>query len=204
MRRFVQALSGGDSIDPVVPAGVREALAGFPDRYNIAIRNPAAIVFIQDARWKVAPMSWGLVPSWSRPIAIPGASFRGCDASAWRAAVRGFRRAHRTAKHAGSAPPRRRGRHRTSRLPDAGDARRRSGCGRTARSLAARRAGPDVRRAESKARARGRRTARVRRRVRRRPRARCWLRSPAPKRAPDGARRRGRRGCVAVRVRWRS
>jgi hypothetical protein len=49
-----------------VPAGVREALAGFPDRYNIAIRGPAAVIFIQDQRWKVASMSWGLVPSWEK------------------------------------------------------------------------------------------------------------------------------------------
>jgi putative SOS response-associated peptidase YedK len=65
MRRFVQSLSSGD-IDPVVPAGVREALREFPDRYNVAIRGPAAIVFIQEARWKVASMSWGLVPSWEK------------------------------------------------------------------------------------------------------------------------------------------
>jgi putative SOS response-associated peptidase YedK len=66
MRRFVQSLSDGTSMDAAVPAGVREALAGFPDRYNIAIRMPAAIVFIQDGRWKVASMSWGLVPSWEK------------------------------------------------------------------------------------------------------------------------------------------
>jgi len=66
MRRFVQALSGGSDIDQAVPAGVREALREFPDRYNIAVRCPAAIAFIQDARWKVASMSWGLVPSWEK------------------------------------------------------------------------------------------------------------------------------------------
>ena len=66
MRRFVQALSGGTPLDASVPAGVREALAAFPDRYNIAIRAPAAIVFIQVGRWKVAAMSWGLVPSWEK------------------------------------------------------------------------------------------------------------------------------------------
>ena len=65
MRRFVQALSGA-SIDAAVPDGVRGALVEFPDRYNLAVRSPAAIVFIQDARWKVASMSWGLVPSWEK------------------------------------------------------------------------------------------------------------------------------------------
>jgi putative SOS response-associated peptidase YedK len=66
MRRFVQALSGGSAIPDAVPVGVREALAGFPDHYNLAIRSLAAVVFIQDARWKVAAMSWGLVPSWEK------------------------------------------------------------------------------------------------------------------------------------------
>ena len=66
MRRFVQALSDGSGLDAAVPAGVREVLKDFPDRYNLAIRSPAAIVFIQDGRWKVASMSWGLVPSWEK------------------------------------------------------------------------------------------------------------------------------------------
>ena len=66
MRRFVQALSSGTGIADSVPDGVRAALAGFPDRYNIAIRGQAAIVFIQEQRWKVASMSWGLVPSWEK------------------------------------------------------------------------------------------------------------------------------------------
>src|SRR5689334_7928567 len=66
MRRFVQSLTDASQIDPSVPQGVRDALAGFPDRYNIAIRGQAAIVFTQDGRWKVAPMSWGLVPSWEK------------------------------------------------------------------------------------------------------------------------------------------
>ena len=66
MRRFVQALSSGSGLAEAVPPGVREALAAFPDRYNIAIRCPAAVVFIQEQRWKVASMSWGLVPSWEK------------------------------------------------------------------------------------------------------------------------------------------
>jgi putative SOS response-associated peptidase YedK len=66
MRRFVQALTDASQIDASVPEGVREALAAFPDRYNLAIRGPAAIVFIQGGRWKVASMSWGLVPSWEK------------------------------------------------------------------------------------------------------------------------------------------
>jgi putative SOS response-associated peptidase YedK len=66
MRRFVQALSSATAIPEAVPAGVREALSSFPDRYNLAIRDHAAVVFIQEGRWKVAAMSWGLVPSWEK------------------------------------------------------------------------------------------------------------------------------------------
>jgi len=62
----VQALSSGTGIAEAGPAGVGETLAGFPDRYTIAIRGVAAVVFIQEQRWKVAPMSWGLVPSWEK------------------------------------------------------------------------------------------------------------------------------------------
>ena len=65
MRRFVQALAA-DSLDPVVPEGVRAALLTLPERYNIAIRGFAGVLFIQDGRWKLAEMSWGLVPSWEK------------------------------------------------------------------------------------------------------------------------------------------
>ena len=37
-----------------------------PDRYNIAVRQPAAVLFAADGRWQLAPMAWGLVPSWER------------------------------------------------------------------------------------------------------------------------------------------
>ena len=65
MRRFVQALSGA-SIDPLVPEGVRAALAALPERYNVSIRGFAGILFIREGRWKVGEMSWGLVPSWEK------------------------------------------------------------------------------------------------------------------------------------------
>jgi putative SOS response-associated peptidase YedK len=66
MRRFVQALSGGADFDPAVPVALREALATLPDRYNISIRGLAGVLFIQDERWKLAEMAWGLVPSWEK------------------------------------------------------------------------------------------------------------------------------------------
>jgi putative SOS response-associated peptidase YedK len=65
MRRFVQSLADA-SIAASVPEGVRAALASLPGRYNVAIRGFAGIVFIQDGRWKVGEMSWGLVPSWEK------------------------------------------------------------------------------------------------------------------------------------------
>ena len=65
MRRFVQALAGAD-FDPAVPEGVRAALASLPDRYNVSVRGFAGVLFIQDGRWKLAEMSWGLVPSWEK------------------------------------------------------------------------------------------------------------------------------------------
>jgi putative SOS response-associated peptidase YedK len=65
MRRFVQAMAGA-VFDPAIPDGVRTALQTLPDRYNIAIRGFAGVLFIQDGRWKLAEMSWGLVPSWEK------------------------------------------------------------------------------------------------------------------------------------------
>ena len=65
MRRFVQALSAAD-MDPAVPDGVRNALSLLPDRYNVSVRGFAGVLFIQDGRWKLAEMSWGLVPSWEK------------------------------------------------------------------------------------------------------------------------------------------
>jgi putative SOS response-associated peptidase YedK len=65
MRRFVQALAGAN-LDPAVPEGVRTALGSLPDRYNVAVRDFAGVLFIQEGRWKLAEMRWGLVPSWEK------------------------------------------------------------------------------------------------------------------------------------------
>lgn len=64
MRRFVQAFSGGSGLSPALPTTLVEHLAQLPDRYNISIRQQAGIVFIQEQRWKMAEMAWGLIPSW--------------------------------------------------------------------------------------------------------------------------------------------
>lgn len=65
MRRFVQALAGA-VFDPAVPASVRSALESLPARYNVSVRGFAGVLFIQEGRWKLAEMSWGLVPSWEK------------------------------------------------------------------------------------------------------------------------------------------
>jgi putative SOS response-associated peptidase YedK len=64
MRRFVQALSAIASQPLPLPAGVIATLAELPEHYNISVRRLAGVLFIRDERWKVATMSWGLVPSW--------------------------------------------------------------------------------------------------------------------------------------------
>ena len=44
----------------------RSALGSLPDRYNVAVRDFAGVLFIQEGRWKLAEMRWGLVPSWEK------------------------------------------------------------------------------------------------------------------------------------------
>ena len=65
MRRFVQALSGFE-VFPGLPEDVAAALREAPDRYNVSVRQPAAVLFADDGRWQLASMAWGLVPSWEK------------------------------------------------------------------------------------------------------------------------------------------
>lgn len=65
MRRFVQALSGFEGF-PGLPDDVAAALREVPDRYNVSVRQPAAVLFTADDRWQLATMAWGLVPSWEK------------------------------------------------------------------------------------------------------------------------------------------
>lgn len=46
-------------------ASLRAALRSLPDRYNIAVRKPAGVLF-HEARVEVGEFVWGLVPRWSR------------------------------------------------------------------------------------------------------------------------------------------
>ena len=66
MRRFVQAFDGVDLLPDTVPAPLAEALAGLPQRYNIAMRTPAAVLYEHEGLLRVGEFTWGLVPRWSK------------------------------------------------------------------------------------------------------------------------------------------
>lgn len=65
MRRFVQAFTP-DALPDALPPGVAAALAACHERYNIAVRKPAAVVFDRGDGLRVEDFDWGLVPSWSK------------------------------------------------------------------------------------------------------------------------------------------
>jgi len=64
MRRFVQAFAPA-AMPCGLPAAVAELLCTFPERYNVAVRKPAAVVFDRGAGLEVEEFDWGLVPRWS-------------------------------------------------------------------------------------------------------------------------------------------
>jgi putative SOS response-associated peptidase YedK len=65
MRRFVQAFSVAEFPSALTPA-VADALRRAPERYNIAVRKPAAVVLDRGEGLCVEDFDWGLVPSWSK------------------------------------------------------------------------------------------------------------------------------------------
>ena len=65
MRRFAQAFLP-EALPESFDAALRAALAAAPERYNIAVRKPAAVLLDRGAGIEVADAQWGLVPSWSR------------------------------------------------------------------------------------------------------------------------------------------
>jgi putative SOS response-associated peptidase YedK len=64
MRRFAQAFLP-EAVPPAVPEVLARALAAAPERYNIAVRKPAAVIFDDGEGLRVGDFTWGLVPSWS-------------------------------------------------------------------------------------------------------------------------------------------
>lgn len=65
MRRFVQSFSE-ESLPRGVPAALAAELAACPDRFNIAVRKPAAVILDRGEGLVVEDFDWGLIPSWSK------------------------------------------------------------------------------------------------------------------------------------------
>ena len=65
MRRFAQAFFA-ESLPSGLPDAVARALPGAPERYNVAVRKPAAVVFEAGDGPEVGDFQWGLIPSWSK------------------------------------------------------------------------------------------------------------------------------------------
>ncbi|GAB6197174.1 SOS response-associated peptidase [Lysobacter xanthus] len=65
MRRFAQAFLP-EALPPGLPGAVAQALAEAPERYNIAVRKPATVVFDGGAGPEAGDFQWGLIPSWSK------------------------------------------------------------------------------------------------------------------------------------------
>lgn len=65
MRRFAQAFLP-EALPAALPPALARALAGSPERYNVAVRKPAAVVFDAGEGLAVDDFTWGLVPSWSK------------------------------------------------------------------------------------------------------------------------------------------
>lgn len=65
MRRFAQAFLA-EALPPALPAAITAALAQAPERYNVAVRKPAAVLFDDGGGIAVADFQWGLIPSWSK------------------------------------------------------------------------------------------------------------------------------------------
>lgn len=65
MRRFAQAFLP-EALPPALGVDLATTLASAPERYNIAVRKPAAVVFDRGDGLRVEDFAWGLVPSWSR------------------------------------------------------------------------------------------------------------------------------------------
>ncbi|WP_133498731.1 SOS response-associated peptidase [Cognatilysobacter terrigena] len=65
MRRFAQALLP-EALPAGLPPRVAAALPQSPERYNIAVRKPAAIILDIGDGPDVGDALWGLVPSWSK------------------------------------------------------------------------------------------------------------------------------------------
>ncbi|WP_083537689.1 SOS response-associated peptidase [Pseudoxanthomonas mexicana] len=72
MRRFVQAIATRDALPASLPDVLADALVHGADHYNIAKGKTALVLAINaDKKLCVAPMTWGLVPRWSKQASTP-------------------------------------------------------------------------------------------------------------------------------------
>jgi putative SOS response-associated peptidase YedK len=65
MRRFAQAFLP-EAMPAALDADIASTLARAPERYNVAVRKPAAVILDRGDGRVVEDFDWGLVPSWSR------------------------------------------------------------------------------------------------------------------------------------------
>lgn len=65
MRRFAQAFLP-EAMPAALDARIADALVHSPERYNVAVRKPAAVILDRGAGPVVEDFDWGLVPSWSK------------------------------------------------------------------------------------------------------------------------------------------
>ena len=67
MRRFVQTFASATGFPPDLPDALARALAAAPDRYNVGVRQPAAVIWRDERDALVlGELVWGLVPRWSK------------------------------------------------------------------------------------------------------------------------------------------
>lgn len=71
MRRFVQAITSSTDLPENWPAEAREAIAAFPDHYNLGKGDEAWVVRSVDGALHAARMRWGLIPRWSKTPETP-------------------------------------------------------------------------------------------------------------------------------------
>lgn len=70
MRRFVQAFLR-ETLPAALGPGVNDVLAAAPERYNVAVRKPAAVILDRGMGLVAEDFDWGLVPSWSKRPETP-------------------------------------------------------------------------------------------------------------------------------------
>lgn len=72
MRRFAQAFATAESVPQGLPEVLVAALVDGDDRYNVAKGKQALVLAINaEGMLCVAPMTWGLIPRWSKGPATP-------------------------------------------------------------------------------------------------------------------------------------